>query len=208
MSVWCPDDNLTCFDWIPMIFGIYVIWVKIFDGNITASYLMKYGHNGRSCDLGIFGILKSIFKLKPSNLVWFSESFMHFLIDSTACPWLCGFQKLSICILWVKIFQCFMELNISPSVCPSMLHFGRFQWGLRGYIQNVGVQDNSRNYYYYYCYYYYYYYYCYYYHCYYYKTAVWRNPVCHGWLHNGKWRCHSSNRTCPQGDVIVTSWHN
>ena len=61
-----------------------------------------------------------------------------------------------ICILWVKIFQCFMELNISPSVCPSMLHFGRFQWGLRGYIQNVGVQDNSRNFYYHY-----YYYYCY-----------------------------------------------
>ena len=73
-----------------------------------------------------------------------------------------------ICILWVKIFQCFMELNISPSVCPSMLHFGRFQWGLRGYIQNVGVQDNSRNYYYYYYYCYYHYYYCYYYHCYYY----------------------------------------
>ena len=32
MSVWCPDDNLNCFQWILMIFVIYVIWVKIFDG--------------------------------------------------------------------------------------------------------------------------------------------------------------------------------
>ena len=31
--------------------------------------------------------------------------------------------------------------------------------------------------------------------------------VCHGWLHYRKWR-HSSNRTDPQGDVIVTSWQN
>ena len=27
MSVWCPDENLNCFHWISMIFGIYVIWV-------------------------------------------------------------------------------------------------------------------------------------------------------------------------------------
>ena len=29
----CPDDNLNCFDWISMIFSIYVIWVNILDGN-------------------------------------------------------------------------------------------------------------------------------------------------------------------------------
>ena len=26
--------------------------------------------------------------------------------------------------------------------------------------------------------------------------------------HAGQWHCHSSNRTNPQGDVIVTSWQN
>ena len=33
MSVCCLDDNFNCFQWILMIFGIYVIWVKIFDGH-------------------------------------------------------------------------------------------------------------------------------------------------------------------------------
>ena len=32
MSIWCPDVKLNCFQWILMIFGIYVIWVKVFDG--------------------------------------------------------------------------------------------------------------------------------------------------------------------------------
>ena len=87
---------------------------------ITASYLIKYGHNGRSCDLGIFGILKSIFKLKPSNLVWFSAIFMHFLIDSTACPWLCGFSE------WVK--QCTQS--------PSGTSFAIGSWSEGACIRN------------------------------------------------------------------------
>ena len=34
-----------------MIYDIYVIWIKIFDG--IESYLIKYTHNGWSCDIGI-----------------------------------------------------------------------------------------------------------------------------------------------------------
>ena len=39
-----------------MIYDIYVIWIKIFDG--IESYLIKYTctHNGWSCDFDIFGI--------------------------------------------------------------------------------------------------------------------------------------------------------
>ena len=32
MSAWCPDDNLNCFHWISICFGICVTWVKILDG--------------------------------------------------------------------------------------------------------------------------------------------------------------------------------
>ena len=45
-----------------------------------------------------------------------------------------------ICIIWVKIFHGIEYQSICLSIHPV---FGRFQWGLRGYIQNVGVLDNS-----------------------------------------------------------------
>ena len=66
MSVWCPDDNFNCFQWILMIFGIYVIWVKIFDG-------IEYEHHMRMMadhvTLAFLAFLKSMFQLEPSNLV-------------------------------------------------------------------------------------------------------------------------------------------
>ena len=37
-STWCPDDNLNCFDWISMTFGIYVNWVKVLD-------MIEYQHH-------------------------------------------------------------------------------------------------------------------------------------------------------------------
>ena len=47
-----------------MIFGVYVSLVKILDG-ISASYLIKYVHNGWSCDLGIFGMPEINFCMYP-----------------------------------------------------------------------------------------------------------------------------------------------
>ena len=77
-----------------------------------SSYLIKHGHNGRSCDLGIFGISEvnssaRAFKHpilryprgprdKSSGFcqipicVFFSELLMHSLINQTVRPWLFG----------------------------------------------------------------------------------------------------------------------
>ena len=32
MSAWCPDDNMNCFHWISIFFGLCITWVKILDG--------------------------------------------------------------------------------------------------------------------------------------------------------------------------------
>ena len=58
------------FQWILMIFGVYVIWVKIFDGieyehDISLNMRMMADH----VTLAFLASLKSIFQLEPSNLV-------------------------------------------------------------------------------------------------------------------------------------------
>ena len=70
MSVWCPDNNFNCFQCIFMIFGIYIIWVKIFDGieyeyHISLNVCIMADH----VTLAFLAFLKSIFQLEPSNLV-------------------------------------------------------------------------------------------------------------------------------------------
>ena len=32
MSALCPDDNLNCFHWISIVFGMCIILVKVLDG--------------------------------------------------------------------------------------------------------------------------------------------------------------------------------
>ena len=68
MSVWCPDDNSNCFQWILMIFGIYVIGVKIFDGIEYEHHITKYAHNGWSWDFGFFGIPELNFSVRTFKL--------------------------------------------------------------------------------------------------------------------------------------------
>ena len=63
----CPDDNLNSFHQIKKIFSIFVTSVKILDW-IWFSYLIKYVHNGRSCDLDIFGIPEVIFSVRAFKL--------------------------------------------------------------------------------------------------------------------------------------------
>ena len=46
------------------------------------------------------------------------------------------FKKFLVYVSFVSRLNTLTHHNISPT-------FGRFQWGLRGYIQNVGVLDNS-----------------------------------------------------------------
>ena len=66
MSVWCPGDNLNCFQWILMIFN--VIWVKIIDGieyehHISLNMRIMADH----VTSAFLAFLKSIFQLDPSN---------------------------------------------------------------------------------------------------------------------------------------------
>ena len=57
----CPDDNSNSFQWIENFFYIYHLGQDLAWDWISASYLIKYAHTGRSCDLLIFGIHESIF---------------------------------------------------------------------------------------------------------------------------------------------------
>ena len=53
----CPDDNSNSFQWIKnFFFYIYHLGQDLAWNWISASYLIKYAHTGRSCDLLIFGI--------------------------------------------------------------------------------------------------------------------------------------------------------
>ena len=70
-----------------LVFGVRTItWIVLLDFNdiwyichmhqglgwdwISASYLIKYAHNGGSCDFDVFGITEvNVFELEPSNLV-------------------------------------------------------------------------------------------------------------------------------------------
>ena len=70
MSVLCQDDNLNCFHWISMIFGINVVCVKILDG-------IEYQHhtplNMRIMANHVTSVFwhfwRHYFQLEPSNLV-------------------------------------------------------------------------------------------------------------------------------------------
>ena len=54
----CPDDNSNSFQWIYFFLYIYIYHLgkDLAWDWISASYLIKYAHTGRSCDLLIFGI--------------------------------------------------------------------------------------------------------------------------------------------------------
>ena len=56
MNAWCPDDNLNCFHWISISWYMHHLGEDLGWDWTWASYLIKYVHNGWSCDLGIFGI--------------------------------------------------------------------------------------------------------------------------------------------------------
>ena len=70
MSACCPDNNLNCFHWISIFFGICITWVNWDLGwdRRWASYLIKYAHNGWSCDFGIFGIPGVNFSVRAFKL--------------------------------------------------------------------------------------------------------------------------------------------
>ena len=52
----CPDDNSNFFSGFKFFFYIYHLGQDLAWDWISASYLIKYAHTGRSCDLLIFGI--------------------------------------------------------------------------------------------------------------------------------------------------------
>ena len=110
MSVLCPDDNLNCFHWISMIFGIYVICIKILDGieyqhhtslnmrimadHVTSVFLafLKSLFTVRAFKLGLLSDLRgtrdisSGFWKFPIRIFCF-HFFTHFLINPTVRPW-------------------------------------------------------------------------------------------------------------------------
>ena len=68
MSAWCPDDNLNCFHWISILFGICITWVKILDGieyehHISLNMRIMAGHGLRH-----FGIPEVNFSVEAFKL--------------------------------------------------------------------------------------------------------------------------------------------
>ena len=117
MSVWCPDDKLNCFSLdFKYIWYICNLCQDLGRDWISASCLIKYAHNDRSCDFGIFvipevnfsarafklGMLRDLKDTRDINsglcqilICVFLELFAHFLINLAACPWLFGVRTIA-----------------------------------------------------------------------------------------------------------------
>ena len=93
-----------------------------------------------------FAFLKSLFSY--SYQTWYNKRLRGTRVISSHGSFVSGqwiiFCSISKFMLYVSFgSRHFMGLNTNPSVCPSILHFGGFQWGLWGYIRNVVVRDNT-----------------------------------------------------------------
>ena len=69
--------------WISKMFCICIIWVKMIIGInlISASYLIKYAHHGRSCLLNIFGMPESILCIRALKFCFLKALKGHIIYD-------------------------------------------------------------------------------------------------------------------------------
>ena len=74
MSACCLDDNLNCFHWISFLYMYYLGQDREWNWRL-ASYLIKYAHNGWSCDLGIFGVYEVKFQARAFKLRYITRPY-------------------------------------------------------------------------------------------------------------------------------------
>ena len=123
MSVWCPDDNFNCFQLILMIFGIYVIWVKIFDGieyehhislnmrimadHVTLAFLpfLTINFSVRAFKLEILRDLRGTFDISSSfcqiPVCVFFQNFYAFPNNLAAHSWLVSIPVTQFPFYWI-----------------------------------------------------------------------------------------------------------
>ena len=118
-----PDDNSNSFQWIlKFFFYIYHLGQDLAWDWISASYLIKYAHTGRSCDLLIFGIPEVNFLVRAFQFGM--KGVLSRIYDIS--PGFC----------WIPIFVFFLnflrvsKLTHTVSRCPDD-NSHSFQWILK-----------------------------------------------------------------------------
>ena len=125
-------QTITWILFIGFFFCIYITWVKILDGieDGHASYLIRYAHNGWSCDLGIFGIPKVNFQARAFKLGMIRDISGKYDISSVFC-------LISIHVFFTNFLKFFLNepgCSVTSVWCPAD-NLNCFQWILMIFIK-------------------------------------------------------------------------
>ena len=110
----CPDVNLNYFHWILFFLYMHHLGEDLGWDRIWASYLIKYAHNGWSCDFGIFDIPEvntsaRAFKLYISrDLVWTND----------ISPGLCSISVFVFFPIFLPFSQWTRGCSVMSAWCP------------------------------------------------------------------------------------------